>query len=91
MRAKVEVGGCCDPHRDELFKHLNAHGVQTVVNYPIALPFVEAHGPFKPEQFPNAYADKKKIVLLPMVCGDHPRPANRGDRSCPQVLINDRR
>jgi hypothetical protein len=63
MRAKVEVGGCCDPHRDELFKHLNAHGVQTVVNYPIALPFVEAHGPFKhwPEQFPNAYADKKKL------------------------------
>jgi dTDP-4-amino-4,6-dideoxygalactose transaminase len=56
------------PRRDELVKHLNAHGVQTVVNYPTALPFLEAYGRFKhrPEQFPNAYADQKKIVSLPM-------------------------
>ena len=56
------------PRRDELVKHLNAHGVQTAVNYPTALPFLEAYGRFKhrPEQFPNAYADQKKIVSLPM-------------------------
>jgi dTDP-4-amino-4,6-dideoxygalactose transaminase len=56
------------PRRDELVKHLNANGVQTAVNYPIALPFLEAYGRFKhrPQQFPNAYADQKKIVSLPM-------------------------
>src|SRR6516164_8258000 len=32
------------PRRDELVKHLAAHGVQTAVNYPTALPFLEAYG-----------------------------------------------
>jgi dTDP-4-amino-4,6-dideoxygalactose transaminase len=56
------------PRRDELVKHLNAHGVQTAVNYPTALPFLEAYGRFKhrPEQFPNAFADQGRIVSLPM-------------------------
>lgn len=56
------------PRRDELVKHLDAHGVQTVVNYPTALPFLEAYGRFKhhPEQFPNAHADQGRIVSLPM-------------------------
>ena len=56
------------PRRDELVKHLNAHGVQTAVNYPTALPFLEAYGRFKhrPEQFPNAHADQSRIVSLPM-------------------------
>ena len=56
------------PRRDELVKHLNANGVQTAVNYPTALPFLEAYGRFKnrPEQFPNAYADQGRIVSLPM-------------------------
>ncbi|HLZ05872.1 MAG TPA: DegT/DnrJ/EryC1/StrS family aminotransferase [Bradyrhizobium sp.] len=56
------------PRRDELVKHLAAHGVQTVVNYPTALPFLEAYGRFKhrPEQFPNAHADQSRIVSLPM-------------------------
>jgi dTDP-4-amino-4,6-dideoxygalactose transaminase len=35
------------PRRDELVKHLNAHVVQTAVNYPTALPFLEAYGRFK--------------------------------------------
>src|SRR5271154_5804623 len=56
------------PRRDELVKHLNAHGVQTAVNYPTALPFLEAYGRFRhrPEQFPNAFADQGRIVSLPM-------------------------
>jgi dTDP-4-amino-4,6-dideoxygalactose transaminase len=56
------------PRRDELVKHLNANGVQTAVNYPTALPFLEAYGRFKPrpEQFPNAHADQGQIVSLPM-------------------------
>ena len=56
------------PRRDELVKHLNAHGVQTAVNYPTALPFLEAYSRFKhrPEQFPNAFADQGRIVSLPM-------------------------
>ncbi len=56
------------PRRDELVKHLNANGAQTVVNYPTALPFLEAYRRFKyrPEQFPNAFADQGRIVSLPM-------------------------
>jgi dTDP-4-amino-4,6-dideoxygalactose transaminase len=56
------------PRRDALVKHLNAHGVQTAVNYPTALPFLEAYGGFKhrEDQFPNAHADQGRIVSLPM-------------------------
>jgi dTDP-4-amino-4,6-dideoxygalactose transaminase len=56
------------PRRDELVKHLNAHGVQTAVNYPTALPFLQAYARFRhrPEQFPNAHADQGAIVSLPM-------------------------
>ena len=56
------------PRRDELVKHLNANGVQTAVNYPTALPFLAAYARFKhrPEQFPNACVDQKRIVSLPM-------------------------
>jgi dTDP-4-amino-4,6-dideoxygalactose transaminase len=58
----------CHPRRDELVKHLNAHGVQTAVNYPTALPFLDAYHRFKhrPEQLPNAFADQGRIVSLPM-------------------------
>ena len=56
------------PRRDALVAHLNANGVQTVVNYPTALPFLAAYSRFKhrPEQFPNAHADQSRIVSLPM-------------------------
>jgi dTDP-4-amino-4,6-dideoxygalactose transaminase len=56
------------PRRDALVAHLNANGVQTVVNYPTALPFLAAYGRLKhqPEQFPNAHADQSRIVSLPM-------------------------
>jgi dTDP-4-amino-4,6-dideoxygalactose transaminase len=56
------------PRRDALAAHLNAHGVQTSVNYPTALPFLDAYSRLKarPEQFPNAYRDQSKILSLPM-------------------------
>ena len=56
------------PRRDALAAHLNAHGVQTSVNYPTALPFLDAYSRLiaRPEQFPNAYRDQSKILSLPM-------------------------
>ncbi|MEH2526345.1 MULTISPECIES: DegT/DnrJ/EryC1/StrS family aminotransferase [unclassified Bradyrhizobium] len=54
--------------RDELAAHLKANGVQTAVNYPIALPFLEAYRRLglHPEQFPNAYRHQSRILSLPM-------------------------
>src|ERR1700732_1224201 len=52
------------PRRDALAAHLNAHGVQTAINYPTALPFLAAYKRFghRPEQFPNAHHDQGKIL-----------------------------
>ena len=56
------------PRRDALAAHLNANGVQTAINYSIALPFLEAYSRLKarPEQFPNAYRDQGRVLSLPM-------------------------
>ena len=56
------------PRRDALAAHLKAHGVQTAINYPTALPFLEAYSRLKarPEQFPNAHRDQGRILSLPM-------------------------
>ena len=56
------------PRRDSLAAYLNANGVQTAINYPAALPFLEAYSRYKhrPEQFPNAFADQGQILSLPM-------------------------
>jgi dTDP-4-amino-4,6-dideoxygalactose transaminase len=56
------------PRRDELATYLKENGVQTAVNYPVALPFLEAYGRFgrRPEQFPNAYFQQSRILSLPM-------------------------
>lgn len=56
------------PRRDALAAHLTAKGIQTAVNYPIALPFLPAYGRLgaRPEQFPNAYRDQGTILSLPM-------------------------
>jgi dTDP-4-amino-4,6-dideoxygalactose transaminase len=56
------------PRRDALAAHLNAHGVQTAINYPTALPFLEAYSRLKqrPERFPNAHRDQGRILSLPM-------------------------
>src|SRR5215813_1534150 len=56
------------PRRDALATHLNANGIQTAINYPIALPFLTAYERFKysPEQFPNALRNQGQILSLPM-------------------------
>ena len=65
------------PRRDALAAHLNAHGVQTAINYPTALPFLEAYSRLKarPEQFPNAHRDQGRILSLPMFAEITPRAA----------------
>jgi dTDP-4-amino-4,6-dideoxygalactose transaminase len=56
------------PRRDALAAHLSTKGVQTVINYPTALPFVAAYRRFghRPDQFPNAFGDQSRILSLPM-------------------------
>ncbi len=54
--------------RDELAGHLAAAGIQTVVNYPVALPFLPAYQRFGhvPQDFPNAWANQSRILSLPI-------------------------
>lgn len=54
--------------RDQLSKFLNINGVQTVINYPIALPFLPAYSKLnhRPEDFPNAYFNQSRILSLPI-------------------------
>jgi dTDP-4-amino-4,6-dideoxygalactose transaminase len=56
------------PRRDELATYLKENGVQTAVNYPVALPFLEAYSRFghRPEQFPNAHRQQSRILSLPI-------------------------
>jgi dTDP-4-amino-4,6-dideoxygalactose transaminase len=56
------------PQRDRLAAHLSANGVQTAINYPVALPYLEAYRRFghRPEQFPNAHRHQGRILSLPM-------------------------
>ncbi|WP_426527703.1 DegT/DnrJ/EryC1/StrS family aminotransferase [Bradyrhizobium sp. McL0615] len=56
------------PQRDKLAAHLNANGVQTAINYPIALPFLAAYSRFghRPEQFPNAHRHQGRVLSLPI-------------------------
>jgi dTDP-4-amino-4,6-dideoxygalactose transaminase len=56
------------PQRDKLAAHLSANGVQTAINYPVALPYLDAYRRFghRPEQFPNAHRDQGRILSLPM-------------------------
>ena len=55
-------------HRDALAAHLQAAGVQTVVNYPVALPFLPAYRRLGhvPGDFPNAHANQSRILSLPI-------------------------
>lgn len=54
--------------RDALARHLADRGIQTVVNYPVALPFLPAYSRLGhvPEDFPNAHSNQSKILSLPM-------------------------
>lgn len=54
--------------RDKLARHLAEQGIQTAVNYPIALPFVPAYARFghTQQQFPNAHFNQSRVLSLPM-------------------------
>lgn len=54
--------------RDGLARHLREDGIQTVINYPVALPFLPAYARFnhRPEDFPRAHAMQSRILSLPM-------------------------
>lgn len=54
--------------RDALATHLAARGIQTVVNYPVALPFLPAYRRFghQPDDFPVAHHHQDRILSLPL-------------------------
>jgi dTDP-4-amino-4,6-dideoxygalactose transaminase len=54
--------------RDGLASFLREKGVQTAINYPTALPFLEAYRKFNhaPDDFPNAYHHQSRILSLPI-------------------------
>jgi dTDP-4-amino-4,6-dideoxygalactose transaminase len=54
--------------RNELMSFLNKNGVNTVINYPVALPFLPAYQRLnhKPQDFPNAYKNQSIILSLPI-------------------------
>jgi dTDP-4-amino-4,6-dideoxygalactose transaminase len=54
--------------REQLGRHLAARGIQTAVNYPVALPFVPAYRrlAYTPASFPVAYRHQSRILSLPI-------------------------
>jgi dTDP-4-amino-4,6-dideoxygalactose transaminase len=54
--------------RDDLARHLAERGIQTVVNYPVALPFLPAysHLGHRSAEFPNAFRHQSRILSLPI-------------------------
>lgn len=54
--------------RDALARYLAERGIQTAINYPVALPFLLAYTRFghRPDDFPNAFRHQSRILSLPM-------------------------
>lgn len=54
--------------RDALAEHLASRGIQTVINYPVALPFLPAYARLghAPSDFPNAHHNQSRILSLPI-------------------------
>jgi len=54
--------------RDEIAAQLGAADIQTVVNYPVALPFLPAYRRLNhvPRDFPNAWSNQSRILSLPL-------------------------
>jgi len=55
-------------NRDGLAEFLKSRGVEVAVNYPIALPFLDAYKRYEhiPSDFPNAYRSQSRILSLPI-------------------------
>ncbi len=56
------------PRRDALKKFLAERGIETIINYPAALPFLPAYARLgaRPEDFPNAYRHQSTVLSLPV-------------------------
>jgi dTDP-4-amino-4,6-dideoxygalactose transaminase len=54
--------------RDQLAGYLSEAGISTVINYPVALPFLPAYSRLnhRPEDFPRAYKNQSRILSLPI-------------------------
>jgi dTDP-4-amino-4,6-dideoxygalactose transaminase len=54
--------------RDEMRAFLSENGIETVINYPVALPFLAAyqHQGNRKEDFPRAYQHQGEILSLPV-------------------------
>jgi dTDP-4-amino-4,6-dideoxygalactose transaminase len=54
--------------RDALAHHLSQRGIQTVINYPVALPFLPAYSRLnhQPADFPVAHSHQSRILSLPI-------------------------
>lgn len=54
--------------RDGLATRLGAEGIQTVINYPVSLPFLPAYQRLNasPQDFPNAHHNQSRILSLPL-------------------------
>ena len=54
--------------RNELKEYLNQNGVSTVINYPIALPFLEAYRYLNKNisHYKNAHHNQSRILSLPI-------------------------
>ncbi len=57
-----------DGSRDELKKYLKTQGIDTIINYPISLPYLDCYKYLnhKKEDFPNAYRNHSQILSLPI-------------------------
>ena len=66
--AETVVAVTTNSEVNALAAHLAANGIQTAINYPMALPFLSAYSRLmhRPEQFPNAFGDQSRILSLPM-------------------------
>lgn len=55
-------------NRNGLAGHLKNKGIQSVINYPVALPFLPAYSRLRhtSDQFPNAFTNQSRILSLPM-------------------------
>mgnify|MGYP006140466667 CR=1 FL=1 len=56
------------PKRNQLATHLNSNGIQTVINYPVALPFLPAYKRLghTSTDFPNASRNQNLILSIPI-------------------------
>lgn len=54
--------------RDGLAQYLKTRGIQTVISYPVALPFLPCYSRFdhRPEEFPNAHRNQSRILSIPI-------------------------